>query len=304
MYKQSVRRRRAVLALLVVASLLLLTAYFGESAGGPFHALQRGVLQVTAPIQEGASRALKPFRDLFGWVGDTLDARSERDRLRNERNDLRRRVIGAQAAERENAQLRRLVNLDRSNTLSGYQPVTARVIGRSPTVWYATITVDRGQSDGVRVDQPVVSGEGLVGKVTAVTGNASQVTLITDSTSGVSARVLTPLVTASGNGITGVVQPAVGRPRDLLLEFVPRRANISKGDTVVTAGSRSTRLESLFPANLPIGVVTQADDQELSQYQRVHVRPFADLRRLDFVQILTHGGGASSGALRAQGGTP
>jgi rod shape-determining protein MreC len=196
------------------------------------------------------------------------------------------------------------VNLDRSNTLSGYQPVTARVIGRSPTVWYATITVDRGQSDGVRVDQPVVSGEGLVGKVTAVTGNASQVTLITDSTSGVSARVLTPLVTASGNGITGVVQPAVGRPRDLLLEFVPRRANISKGDTVVTAGSRSTRLESLFPANLPIGVVTQADDQELSQYQRVHVRPFADLRRLDFVQILTRGGGASSGALRAQGGTP
>jgi len=303
-YKQSVRRRRAVLALLVVASLLLLTAYFGESAGGPFHALQRGVLQVTAPIQEGASRALKPFRDLFGWVGDTLDARSERDRLRKERNDLRSRVIGAQAAERENAQLRRLVNLDRSNTLSGYQPVTARVIGRSPTVWYATITVDRGQSDGVRMDQPVVSGEGLVGKVTAVTGNASQVTLITDSTSGVSARVLTPLVTAGGNGITGVVQPAVGSPRDLLLEFVPRRANISKGDTVVTAGSRSTRLESLFPANLPIGVVTQADDQELSQYQRVHVRPFADLRRLDFVQILTRGGGASSGSLRAQGGTP
>jgi rod shape-determining protein MreC len=303
-YKQSVRRRRAVLALLVVASLLLLTAYFGESAGGPFHALQRGVLQVTAPIQEGASRALKPFRDLFGWVGDTLDARSERDRLRNERNDLRRRVIGAQAAERENAQLRRLVNLDRSNTLSGYQPVTARVIGRSPTVWYATITVDRGQSDGVRVDQPVVSGDGLVGKVTAVTGNASQVTLITDSTSGVSARVLTPLVTASGNGITGVVQPAVGRPRDLLLEFVPRRANIRKGDTVVTAGSRSTRLESLFPANLPIGVVTQADDQELSQFQRVHVRPFADLRRLDFVQILTRGGRNSNASLRAQGGTP
>lgn len=304
MYKQSVRRRRAVLALLVVASLLLLTAYFGESAGGPFHALQRGVLEVTAPIQEGASRALKPFRDLFGWVGDTLDARSQRDQLRKERNDLRRQVIGAQAAERENAQLRRLVNLDRSSTVSGYQPVTARVIGRSPTVWYATITVDRGTSDGVAVDQPVVSGDGLVGKVTAVTGGASQVTLITDSTSGVSARVLTPLVTASGNGITGVVQPAVGRPLDLLLEFVPRRANIRKGDTVVTAGSRSTRLESLFPANLPIGVVTQADDQELSQYQRVHVRPFADLRRLDFVQILTRGGRTGSASLRAQGGGP
>jgi rod shape-determining protein MreC len=142
----------------------------------------------------------------------------------------------------------------------------------------------------VRVNQPVVSGDGLVGKVTAVTGGASQVTLITDQESGVSARVLTPLVTDTGNGITGVVQPAVGRPQDLLLEFVPRRANIRKGDTVVTAGSQSSKLESLFPANIPIGTVTKADDEELSQYQRVHVRPFADLRKLDFVQILTRGG--------------
>lgn len=304
MYKQSVRRRRAVLALLVAASLVLLTAYFGESAGGPFHALQRGVLEVTAPIQEGASRALKPFRDLFGWFDDTLDARGERERLRKERNDLRRQVIGARAAERENSQLRRLVNLDRSDTVDGYEPVTARVIGRSPTVWYATITVDKGSSAGVRKDQPVVSGDGLVGKVTAVTGGASQVTLITDSTSGVSARVLTPAVTDAANGITGVVQPAVGRPRDLLLEFVPRRASIRKGDTVVTAGSQSTRLESLFPANLPIGVVTRADDEELSQYQRVHIRPFADLRRLDFVQILTRGTRRGDASLRAQGSGP
>jgi rod shape-determining protein MreC len=286
-YKQSVRRRRAVLAVLVAASLVLLTAYFGESAGGPFHSLQRGVLEVLAPVQEGTSRALKPVRDLFGWFDDTIDARKERDKLREERNELRKQVIGSRAATRENAQLRRLVGLDRSDVLDGYTPQTGRVIGRSPTIWYATITVDKGSSSGVRVDQPVVNGDGLVGKVTAVTRGASQITLITDHNSGVSARVLTPVVAESGNGITGIVQPAVGRPQDLLLEFVPRRATIQKGDTVVTAGSRSTRLESLFPPNIPIGVVTKADDEELSQYQRVHIRPFADLRRLDFVQILT-----------------
>lgn len=278
-----------MLALLVALSLVLLTAYFGESAGGGLHSLQRGVLQVLAPIQEGTSRALKPFRDLFGWFDDTIDAREERDRLRRERNELRRQVIGAQAAQRENAQLRRLVALDRSDRLDGYTPVTARVIGRSPTIWYATVTIDKGSSAGVRVDQPVINGDGLVGKVTAVTGGAAQVTLLTDHASGVSARVLTPVVTDARNGITGVVQPAVGRPQDLLLEFVPRRANIRKGDTVVTAGSQSSRLESLFPPNIPVGVVTRADDEELSQYQRVHVRPFADLRRLDFVQVLTRG---------------
>jgi len=294
-YKQSVRRRRAVLGALVALSLVLLTAYFGESAGGGLHSLQRGVLEVIAPVQEGASRALKPFRDLFGWFGDTLGARGERDKLKKERNTLRRQVIGARAAERENAQLRRLVGLDRSDSLQGYTPVTARVIGRSPTIWYATITVDKGSSAGLRVNQPVVNGDGLVGKVTAVTGGASQITLITDHASGVSARVLTPVVTDGSNGLTGVVQPAVGRPQDLLLEFVPRRARIEKGDTVVTAGSQSDKLESLFPANIPIGSVTKADDEELSQYQRVHIRPFADLRRLDFVQVLTRTGPSSKG---------
>jgi rod shape-determining protein MreC len=290
-YKQSVRRRRAVLAVLVALSLVLLTAYFGESSGGGLHSVQRGVLDVIAPVQEGASRALKPVRDFVGWFGDTIHARGERDKLKQERNTLRRQVVGARAAERENAQLRRLVGIDRSDSLQGYTPVTARVIGRSPTIWYATLTVDKGSSAGVRVNQPVVNGDGLVGKVTAVTGGASQITLLTDHASGVSARVLTPIVTDTGNGVTGIVQPAVGRPQDLLLEFVPRRASIRKGDTVVTAGSQSSKLESLFPANIPIGSVTKADDQELSQYQRVHVRPFADLRRLDFVQVLTRATG-------------
>ena len=301
MYKQSVRRRRAVLAVLVALSLVLLTAYFGESAGGGLHALQRGVLEVLSPIQEGTSRALKPVRDLFGWFDDTLHARSQRDELRRERNQLRRQVVGYQSAERENLQLRRIVGLDQSSGLAGYMPVTARVIGRSPTVWYATITVDKGSSSGVRVNQPVIDGDGLVGKVTSVTSGASLVTLITDHTSGVSAKVLTPVVSDSGNGITGLVQPAVGKPQDLLLQFVPRRANIRTGDTVVTAGSQSTRLESLFPPNIPIGVVTRADDAELSQFQRVHIRPFADMRRLDFVQVLTRSGGPASNQ-RAQAG--
>src|SRR4051812_50052423 len=76
-----VRRRRAVLALLVACSLILLTAYYGESAGGGLHAVQRGFLEVVSPIQEGASRALKPVRDLFGWFDDAVHAKKDRDKL-------------------------------------------------------------------------------------------------------------------------------------------------------------------------------------------------------------------------------
>jgi len=80
-YDKTVRRRRAVLVLLVMLSLILLTAYFGEASGGRLHSVQRGFLTVVSPIQDGANKALKPVRDLFGWFGDTLHAKSQRDQL-------------------------------------------------------------------------------------------------------------------------------------------------------------------------------------------------------------------------------
>jgi rod shape-determining protein MreC len=280
LYDKTVRRRRLVLGLLVVCSLILLTAYFGEGAGSPLHSVQRGFLQVVSPIQDGASRALKPVRDLFGWFGDTLDAQDERDKLRKELEQTRRQAIANAAAAREVEQLRKLVGLDRDLGIDQMDPVAARVITRSPTLWYSTVSINKGTSDGVRVDQPVINGDGLVGTVTSATGNAAIVTLITDHTSGVSAVV-------NESGVAGVVQPAVGNPNDLLLEFIRRGDRIETGQTVVTAGSRSQRYESLFPPGLPVGRVSKVDDTELNVYQRVHVKPFAQLRRLDVVQVLT-----------------
>src|SRR5215210_2904378 len=119
-HDRQVRRRRIVLAVFVVLSLGLLTVYFGESAGGGLHAVQRGALQVLGPIQEGASRALKPFRDLFGWVGDTLDAKSERDKLVKANESLERQVTDLQAASAENADLRRLLEINQAGGLEQY----------------------------------------------------------------------------------------------------------------------------------------------------------------------------------------
>jgi rod shape-determining protein MreC len=279
-YDKQVRRRRAVLALLVGLSLILLTAYFGESIGGPLRTIQRGMLEVLSPIQEGASRALKPFKDLTNWVGDTFDAKDRASRLQKERNQLRKQVVGAQAARTENAQLKRMVGFDQANSITTYKPVSGRVIGRSPSLWFSTITVDVGTSDGVRRNQPVVDGAGLVGKVTDTTSDASIVTLITDHSSGVSSTV-------QSNNDSGILQTAAGNPNDLLLQFLPSRSTVKKGDTIVTSGTKSSRLDSLFPPDIPIGTVTKSDPEELNLYQRVHVRPFADLRRLDFVQVLT-----------------
>jgi rod shape-determining protein MreC len=168
MYDRQVRRRRAVLLALVVCCLALLTAYFGESSGGPLKSVQTGAMEVVAPVQEGANRALKPVRDLFGWFGDTLDAKDQRDKLEAERDSLRQEVARLQVMKNENNELRDLVDYGRGSGIDAYDPVTARVYSRSNSSWYSTIEINKGSSDGLRVNQPVINGKGLVGKVKTV----------------------------------------------------------------------------------------------------------------------------------------
>jgi rod shape-determining protein MreC len=279
--KKVIRRRRAALAIFVALSVALVTAYFGESGGGFLHALQRGAQEALAPIETGASRALKPVRDLFGWFGDTLDAKDENERLKKEVERLRGEVARSQTARRDAQQLRGLVGLQRQDGFpQGTKPVTARVIARSPTVWFSSVKIDKGSDDGVRADQPVIASGGLVGKVTSVSGGSAQVTLLTDASSAVSAQVMP-------EGANGIVKPEVGNPRDLLLDFVEKGRRVTEGTTVVTSGFASSRVESLFPRGIPIGTVTEVDLDEIELYQRVHIKPFADLRRLDWLQVLT-----------------
>ena len=281
MYDKTVRRRRAVLGLLVVSSLVLLTAYFGESAGGGLHAAQRGVVEVVSPIQEGASRALKPVRDLVGWVGDTIDAKGEVKQLRAERNALREQAVTGAAAARENDQLRGLLNLDKARGLSDEDPVAARVIGQDPSVWWSQVLINKGTGDGVLPNHPVVSPEGLVGVVSTATSNSAIVTLLTDHRTAVGARV-------AESGVGGVIEVEAGRPNDLVMRFTTRNDEVTPGQTVITAGtqSRTDRVTSLYPPRIPIGRVTRVDDPATDD-QLVHVRPFANMRRLDFVQVLT-----------------
>jgi len=98
------------------------------------------------------------------------------------------------------------------------------------------------------------------------------------------------------DGANGLVKATVGDPSDLILDFVQKGRSVRRGATVVTSGWRSSRVESLFPRGIPIGSVTKVDSQERELYQRVHLRPFADLRRLDIVEVLTTSSGDRTNA--------
>ena len=282
MHDKTVRRRRALLGLLVVLSLLLLTAYFGESPGGRLHGVQRDFLTVVSPLEDGANKALKPVRNLLGWFSATLHAKSQRNQLLKENERLRRQLVADQAEKRE---YRALVALDHLDTLGvrDYRPVTATVIFKSPSIWYSTVDINAGSADGVKVNDPVINGEGLVGRVAQVASDGAQVDLITDSTMGVTGRL-------ARGGSTGLVQPKVGDPKDLLMQYLPSNAQAGVGEFVVTSGTVAPPDSSLYPPGLLIGEVTSVNEEGASK--SVNVRPAADLANLDIVQVLTVGAGS------------
>src|SRR3954469_3840020 len=139
MHDKAVRRRRAVLVVLVAASLILLTAYFGESTDGRLHSMQRGALGALAPTQEGESRVLKPVSDLFGWFGDTVDAKDQRDEAIKQRDAYRQQVVALQTKIHEADQQAKLNDIDSSGGMNKYAPVDARVFAHSPNTWYQRV---------------------------------------------------------------------------------------------------------------------------------------------------------------------
>ncbi|HWF50844.1 MAG TPA: rod shape-determining protein MreC [Solirubrobacteraceae bacterium] len=282
MHDKQVRRRRAVLALLVTVALILLSAYFGEAGGGPLHGVQRGIVTVLSPIQKGASTVLTPVRDIAGFFSSTFHAKSEVAGLKLQKQKLTQEVAQLKGAEIQNAQLSKLINLNQNIGVSAYRPVAAHVIGSDPSLWYDQIEVDAGSSSGVQLNQPVIGQDGLVGVVSDVTAGASWVTLITNHTIEVAAEV------QDGVGDRGILQPSVGNPNQLVLSDLPHQANIQTGQLVVTAGFRLGKLNDLYPPNIPIGTVSNANQVTLASSGQVQVTPTVDLRHLDVVEILTN----------------
>jgi rod shape-determining protein MreC len=287
-HDKQVRRRRAVLGLLVAVSLILLTAYFGASPNSPLHTVQRGIVQVVSPVQAGASTVLSPVRDVANWVSDTLRAKNQRDQLRKEVNQLTAQVDQLKTEQLRNVELARQVKLDQNIGLSNYHLVAANVIGRDPSLWYQQVTVDAGSDEGVTQNAPVVADGALVGDVTTVDPSVSIVTLLTDHAFAVAADVL------NQSGDDGVLAPSVGNPNQLLLQDLPSNAQVAVGEQVVTSGFKSGSLTSLYPAGIPIGTVSGVNPTQLFNNNEVQVSPAADLRHFASVQILTapHAGNA------------
>jgi rod shape-determining protein MreC len=281
-YRKQIRRRRATLVLLVVACLVLISTHFSESEGGPLHTAQNGVGSLLSPLQEGASRALKPARDLVNWFDETFQAQGENEQLRAEVQDLRAKLIRTEGKLDEGRERGEIASIAEAEPLAGYELVDARVTGRSASTWDQVLTIDKGRSAGIAVDDAVITGAGLVGRVSSVNSGGARVALLTKGGTGVTAKVLE-------GGPLGVVGAEVGDPDDLILELIRGDDQVKAGAELITAGIDDPELTSRFPPGIPIGEARQSTTGEQELRQQIHIRPYADMSNIQFVSVLAGG---------------
>jgi rod shape-determining protein MreC len=272
--RRRVLRRRIVVAVLLLLSVALLTAYFREADSGLAHGVQGGVLKIVTPLQSGTARVTKPFRDAWNWVGDLFSAKSQNKALRKEVQQLRAGLAQELTTRAENDQLRDLLAFREDRVFPrNVELVTARVIARSTSAWYSTATINAGGNAGVDVYDPVVNGQGLVGRVTEVHANSAQVMLVTDQQSYVDAMV-------EPGGAQGIIGGSV--TGDVTLGYVDKNEKVKVGQYIVTSG----RNGSVFVRGIPIGQVESVGTQEVELYQSIAIKPFVDFRKLDIVQVV------------------
>jgi rod shape-determining protein MreC len=273
-------RRRLVVGSLVLLALVLITLSFRASENGSMSGVQSAGATAVRPFAVAVNRLAQPFRDSYNWTASLFHARSEAARLREENRQLRELETQHQFAARENRFLREQLHYIGSKTFPrDYRAVSAAVIGRPDGAFNQAIVVDQGSDRGIRVNDPVVTPDGLVGTVTRVTSGSARIELLTDQEAAASAVDVR-------TGATGIVRHARGTRETLVLDRVRKEDRIREGDTIVTAGWRTNGLSSLFPKGIQIGEVTSVGNSDTDLYQQVQVAPYVDFGALDAVIVL------------------
>jgi rod shape-determining protein MreC len=263
----------------VLLSIVLITIYFRESAGGGLHSVQSAGATVLRPFEVAANRIARPFRDGYGYFAGLVHAKSQNADLRTQLDKLRQEVIQNQNALEENDRLKKLLHYQGAPSFpQDFDPVTTDVIGQPPSEFEQRIGIAAGSNSGIRRNDPVVTQDGLVGLVTQVAHNQAQVTLLSDQSVNVAGYDL-------NTGAAGLVTHGQGRDT-LNLDQVAKADTVHTGDLVVTSGFKLGPLSSIYPKGIQIGVVTRSGQSDTDLFKQVQIQPFVDFSALQSVVVL------------------
>jgi len=266
------RRSRFLLVGLVLVHLAVISHQV--DGGGGVSLLQHGLLAVLSPLQRGVGAIVGGAGEAWrGWAFHR-ETYAENRRLGERVRQLETELQASSARAQEGARLRELLELRQAVPM---ETVAAEVVARDGVPWFRTLTIDKGEADGVALDAPVMSPTGVVGRVVAVGPHAARVQVLLDRDSG--AGVLIERSRVPGV-VSGQVSGQATGAEDLALEYVPERSDVAVGDVVVTSG-----LDRIYPKGLVVGRVRYVGKGS-GLFRDIRVEPSARFDRLEEVLVV------------------
>ncbi len=266
MKDQFSRTLQTTIAFLIVGGILAL------ALGGFFSSASSRFTGSLVSVQEWFASRYLAVQDFLTAPRDITSLRARNAELENQVSQLQTQVIELQQRVGETDILAALVDFSRSNPESTYK--AASVIGRDPSPFLHYVIINRGSNDGLRRGMPVVTNQGLVGRIDAVIADAARVQLITDPASSANVHMQNADADAILLGsVTG----------DVTLDMISQDASVEAGDLILTSG-----LGGGYPPDLIVGQVVNTRKLEYELFQQATVQPAVDFSRLEIVLVITN----------------
>jgi rod shape-determining protein MreC len=271
--QKEIRQRAPLWLVSLLIVNLIVMAVDARDADGQQKVLRIWTQTFASPLQNASSKASNATSGFFQQIWNFRSTAQENDQLKQRLSA----VETARQAETENERLKELLKLNEHNEIKS---VPARVIARDASVWFNTITINRGSTSGVEVNMPVVTGSGIVGRVITVSPFASQVMLITDEKAGAGAVV-------GQLGQSGALGSVRGRA-DLGVALIEMRyvsglEKVEINDNVMTTGQ-----DGIYPPGLNVGRVVDVKNGTATQAHQIFIQPGAQLDHLEEVAVLLY----------------
>jgi rod shape-determining protein MreC len=249
---------------------LIVGGIMALALGGYFSSASNVFTGSLVTVQAWFSARFLALQDFFTSPRDLASLRQRNAELEGELAELQAQVIQLQQEVGETEILAALVDFSRARSENSYR--AAAVIGRDPSPFLHYVIINVGSNDGILRGMPVVTNQGLIGRIDAVIADAARVQLITDPASNVNVRLQNAETEASLVGsVTG----------DMTLELIPQDINVQPGDLVLTSG-----LGGGYPPDLIIGQVVNVRSRDFDLFQQATVQPVVDFNRLEIVLVI------------------
>jgi len=273
--QREIRQKAPLWLITLLFANVVIMAIDARDSQGQQRILRVWTQTFASPIQSASSKAGGATSSFFHQIFSFHSIAQENEQLKERLSRLEGELHTARQQAAENERLKGLLDLRDQRK---YETLPARVIARDPSIWFNTISINRGSSSGVAVNMPVVSATGIVGRVISVSPWAAQVMLLTDEKAGAGAVV-------GQLGESGALGSVKGRPDLGLIEmrYVSGLEKVQVGDYVMTTGQ-----DGIYPPGLNVGEVVDVKNGTATQPHQILIRPGARLDRLEEVAVLLY----------------